>query len=117
MIGEVFIKDLTVRAKIGITPEERAFPQDLILNVLIQVNATKALESDNVTDTLDYFSLHQRICIAVENSGFNLLESLANFISNICLENVFAQRVKITIEKPNILTGAKSAGFSLTKEK
>jgi FolB domain-containing protein len=117
MTGEITIKNCVVRSRIGITPEERAFPQDLILNIVLTVQIDKALTSDNIQDTTDYFRFYKMIMDFTSTSRVNLLETLANSLADICLTDSHCLEAHITIEKPHILQGAESAGFSLRKSK
>ena len=42
----IFIRDLTVRAIIGVNDDERREPREVLINVVLDVNTLRAAESD-----------------------------------------------------------------------
>ncbi len=53
----------------------------------------------------------------VESSSFKLVESLAEKISEICLENPKVKKVKVTVDKSGALRYAKSVGIEIKRER
>lgn len=115
MTGRIFVKDIVLRCNIGITDEERRKKQDVLVNILLFVDLSKAIITDDLKDTIDYTEPYNKIRLLVENKTFNLIERLANSIADICLEDKKVQKVKVRLEKLHILKDSKSAGVELEK--
>lgn len=85
-MDSIIIKNFRVKTLIGINAEEKKVEQEIILNIRLKFNFKKAVKSDNIPDTVNYSTLTKRIINFVENSKFNLIETLADKIANLCLE-------------------------------
>ena len=109
------IRDLALRCIIGIYPEERTNKQDVIINVTMETDLRKAGQSDDLNDTVDYKSVKLAILDLVEKSEFQLIESLAERIAEICLNADGVQRATITIDKPGALRFARSVAVDITR--
>lgn len=114
---KIIIKNLRLRCLIGINPDELKEKQDVVINATIWTNFSKAVKSDSLEDTVNYWDLNKRIIHLVENSKFNLAETLADRIADSCLEDSKVNGVRIRIEKPKALKSAESVGVELLKEK
>ena len=116
-MATIQITDLLLRTIIGTNDWERDKPQDIVLNISIEYNATKAAQSDNIRDTVDYKSLTKKIIHTVENSRLFLLEKLGATILEIILKTPGVKSATVRIDKPNALRFAKSVSVTLTKAK
>ena len=77
---EVKIKNLRLKAIIGINPEEREHKQELSLNYSIKYSAQEASKTDKIDDTFNYKKLNKEIIKIVEESEFFLIERLVTKI-------------------------------------
>jgi FolB domain-containing protein len=97
------IKNLRLRTVIGANNWERNVLQDVIISISFKYNAKQAEKSDRIEDVFNYKTLAKMIIKEVEESKFNLLESLVNRIYKIVKENRELQNVIVTVEKPYAL--------------
>jgi len=114
-MDKLYIRDLALRAIIGTFPDERREKQDLIFNIELGCDLSKAGESDDLNDTVDYKKIKKDIIALVEKSACQLIEKLASEIASICLSNSMVKHVKVTIDKPNALRFAKSAAVEIVR--
>lgn len=112
---KIMIKNLRLRCLIGINPDELKEKQDIIINVAVWSDLSKAMKSDNLSDAVNYWELNKRIIHFVEGSKFNLVETLADKIADVCLEDARVEKARIRIEKPKALKSAESVGVELVK--
>lgn len=118
MTDRIFIRDLALRCIIGIYPEEREKIQDVIINVEMDVDShAAAAASDNIEDAVDYKTITKQIIAHVEDSSYNLIETLAERCAGICLAPAKVRRVTVTIDKPGALRFARSVAVQVTREK
>ncbi len=113
MSDKIHIRDLRLRAIIGIYPDERREKQDLIFNIELSCGLRKAGLSDDINDTVDYKSLKKRILAHVEKSSFQLIERLAETIAGLCLETPGVENVRVTVDKPGALRFARSVAVEI----
>jgi dihydroneopterin aldolase/D-erythro-7,8-dihydroneopterin triphosphate epimerase len=114
-MDRIFIRDLALRCIIGIYPEERREKQDIVINVEMHCDLRKAGRSDDLNDTVDYKAIKKAILKLVEESGFQLIESLAESISDIALASDKVQTVVVAIDKPGALRFARSSAVEITR--
>ena len=114
-MDRILINDLRVRCIIGVNDEERRDKQDVVINVEILTDLSKAGKSDRFQDTVDYSKIKKRIMAMAENSRFYLVEALAEAVAGICLEHPAVSEVLVRVEKPSALRFAKSVGVEITR--
>ena len=114
---KIIIRNLRLRCLIGINPDEQKEKQDVLINVVIWADLSKALKSDQIADTINYWEVNKNIIHLVEDSKFNLVESVADKIADICLEDKRANRAKVRVEKTKALKSAESVGVEIIKER
>ncbi len=112
-MDKIIIRDLEVETIIGTLPRERKIRQKLIINLEIVCEIRKAGKSDKLSDTLNYKTLKNQILTHVGDSSRKLIESVAEDVANICLQDPRVQSVKVTVDKPGALTGARSVAVEI----
>ncbi len=115
-LDKILIKDLLLRCIIGINEFERKEKQDVMINIVIWTSLTQAAETDDINRTVDYKQVNKKIVSLVENSKFFLLETLAEKIAALCLQNERIMKVKVNIEKPGALRFAESVGVEIIRK-
>lgn len=110
----VKIKNLRLRAIIGINEWERVSPQDVTLSIELEYDASKAAASDSIADAVDYHALKQRILADVEQSKFLLLEKLADHVLGIVMSDARVARAVVEIDKPHALRFTDSVSVTAT---
>lgn len=105
---QIQIKNLRLRAVIGVNPWERTEPQAVILNIRVEFDGTKAAASDCIEDTVDYRQIAARVTRLVESSQFQLLETLAEGVLDVVMECNLVTAATVEIDKPHALKSADS---------
>lgn len=116
-MDKIIIRDLVLEAIIGTMPEERVKKQQIILNIELGCDLSKACESDRLEDTLDYYSLEKEIAEFVVNSEYKLIEALAEAVADLCLKNRGLDSVKVILDKPGALSSARSAAVEIERRR
>lgn len=116
-LDRIYIRDLLLRCIIGIYPEERREKQDVIINITLGGDMSRAGQSDNIEDAIDYKNIKKRVLAMAQQSSFFLVERLAEQIATICLENPKVQEVRVSVEKPGALRFARSVGVEITRRR
>lgn len=109
----IHIKDLLLRAIVGINPEEREKRQDVLINITLHVDTRDAGYSDDIEDAVNYRTITKRVIRMVEASSFYLVERLVAEIATLCLMDPQVEGVRVRVEKPGALRFARSVGVEI----
>ncbi len=116
-MDKVFIKDLLVRGIIGIREWERKKAQDILINVTVFTDTSRAGETDDITYSVDYSALAKKVQSHAETAARLTVEALANDLANLCLEDALAKKVVVRVEKPGAVRFAKSVGVEVERSR
>ncbi len=116
-MDRILIRDLTVRCIVGACDWERNEKQDVIINIVLETDLSKPAETDRLEDAADYQAIKKRVIALVENSSFQLIETLAENIAGICLDDPAVERVQVTVDKPGALRFARSVAVEIVRER
>lgn len=114
-MDRILISDLSARCIIGVWEEERREKQDILINVTLFCDLSRAGKSDRFEDAIDYRAIKKRIVAMVEESSFYLVEALAEAAADICLENPRVVEALVRVEKPSALRFARSVGVEILR--
>ncbi|QDT26702.1 dihydroneopterin aldolase [Gimesia panareensis] len=117
MPDQILISDLLLRTIIGINEEEREKKQDVLINISMQVDLKAAGHSDQIKDAVNYRTITKEIIDLVENSRFQLVETMAHEVARICLSDERVECAEVRIEKPGALRFARSVGVSVARRR
>ena len=107
----IYIKDLRVETIIGIFDWERKVKQEVSIDMEFPFDCKKAAATDSIDDTIDYKAICKGVIKFVENSSFQLQESLAEGIDALVKEEYNVESIKLRVSKPGALRGAKDVGL------
>lgn len=111
------IKNLRLRTIVGVQNWERKKPQDVIINVEMEFDGTRATESDSIDDTVNYKTIKREIIKEVENTRFYLLDRLADQILKVVMKEEKIKRATVEVDKPQALRFADSVSVVCTSER
>jgi 7,8-dihydroneopterin aldolase/epimerase/oxygenase len=114
-LDTIFINDLRVETVIGIYDWERRIRQTVSINLEIAADIRRAAAADSIDDTLNYKAVAKRLIEFVEGSSFQLVETLAERIAAIVLTEFEVSRVKLTLNKPGAIRGARDVGVRIER--
>jgi dihydroneopterin aldolase len=115
-MGIVYIRNLEIETVIGIYDWERKIRQKVSIDLDMAFDISKAASSDTIEDTLNYKAVAKRLISFVEASEFQLIETLAEEIASIVLNEFKVSRLKLTLGKPGAVTGARDVGVIIERE-
>lgn len=114
---KIYITELAVDTLIGVYDWERERLTSLLLDVELDANLAKAMQSDEVTDTIDYAKVADCITEVGKSSSFYLLEAFGAQVMNQVLASFPALAIRLKIVKPGILPNAKTVAVSMYQER
>ncbi|GET32778.1 dihydroneopterin triphosphate 2'-epimerase [Prolixibacter bellariivorans] len=111
------IKDLLIRTIIGFNPDERKNRQDVLINIEIEVDTQKAIETDESEGIYDYKAITKQVISLVQESEFNLLERLTHEILSLIMKDERVMRARVEVDKPHALRFAESVSVVMEDER
>lgn len=111
------IKNLRLRAIIGINPWEKTEAQALIINAEFEFDGLQAVMSDRLEDTIDYRQISQKIIKHVESTQYDLVEALAGNLLKLIMEDTRIIRAQVEVDKPNALRSADSTSVLVSNSR
>lgn len=112
----VYIRDLRIETIIGIYDWERETRQTVSLDLEMGTDIRKAAASDHIDDTLDYKSVAKRLIQFVSDSDFQLVETMAERIAEIVLNEFNVPWMKLRLSKPGAVTGSQDVGVIIERQ-
>ncbi len=106
----VYIRELEVRTIIGIFDWEREQRQVVSLDLEMGSDIAAAATTDTIENALDYKAVAKRLIDFIEKSDFFLVETLAERVSDIVVNEFNVPWVKLRLGKPGAVTGSKDVG-------
>ena len=116
-MDKIFIHALKTEAIIGIFDWERQVKQTVIVDIEISADIRKAALSDSIDDTLNYKRVAKRVLAFVEESKFHLVETLAEHIAMLMLEEFGIAWVRISLSKPGAIRSSRDVGVVLERDR
>jgi FolB domain-containing protein len=114
-MDQVIIRDLLVRGIIGINDWEREKPQEILINVVLFADLSKAGGSDDLYDSVNYRTVTKKIQEHAETAGRLTVEALAADLAEICLAEPGVLKARVRVEKPGAVRFAKSVGVEIER--
>ena len=114
---KVFIEGLEIEALIGIYDWERRVRQPLQLDVEMAFDNRRPAASDAIADTLDYKAVSKRLIEFVSQSGYGLVETLAERCASLILDEFGVAHVRLKLSKPGAVRGARAVGVIIERSR
>ncbi len=114
-MDKIFIHALKTETIVGIFDWERQVKQTVVMDIEFSADIAKAALSDSIDDTLNYKGVAKRVLAFVDESSFHLVETLAEHIAMLILEEFGVSWVSITLSKPGAIRGSRDVGVMLER--
>lgn len=113
----IFLRDMRVETIVGIWDWERKIRQTVSIDLEMAADIRKAAATDNIADTLNYKSVAKRLQAYIGDSSFQLVETMAERVAGIVLDEFDIAWVSVTVNKPGAIRGARDVGIRIYREK
>ena len=111
----IYLSDLRIETIIGIYDWERRVRQVVSLDLEMATDIAKAAASDDIEDTLNYKAVAKRLISFVGESEFQLVETLAERITGIILDEFNVPWVRLRLNKQGAVRGARDVGVIIER--
>lgn len=111
----VFIRELKIDTVIGIYDWERDVRQTVVLDIEMGFDISRAAQSEQVGDTLDYFAVAERLTGFVGGSEFQLVETLAEQCASLVMQEFAVPWLRLRVSKPRAVVTARDVGVVIER--
>jgi dihydroneopterin aldolase len=103
MSDKILLSGVHLDCHIGVPAEERARPQELILDIDMTFDLRAAGRSDHFGDTVDYLRVRDVAAQVAARRPYALVESLAESVAAEILASFPVESVRVLVRKPAAL--------------
>ena len=114
-IRHVFIRDMVVDCSIGIYTHEKEHEQRVRINLDLSVGEGDSLINDDIRNVISYEDMATGIEAIIAQGHINLVETLAEKISDMCLQDLRVLVARVRVEKLDIIASAASVGVEIER--
>jgi dihydroneopterin aldolase len=111
----IFLRGLKVECIIGFIEWERRVRQTVVIDLELPVDCARAARSDAVADTIDYKKVAKRVLAFVSASDFQLVETLAQRLAILILEEFAVEWVRLSVSKPGAIRDSRDVGVVIER--
>jgi dihydroneopterin aldolase len=113
----IFLHELRVQTVVGIWEWERKIRQTVSIDLEMAADIARAAKNDSIEDTLNYKSVAKRVKQFVEDSEFQLVETMAEKIAETVLAEFELPWIEVRVSKPGAIRGAKNVGVLIRRHR
>ena len=114
---KVLISDLALLMSIGIHDFEKIKKQEVKFNINIDINPLLTPIENKLNSIVNYETVVKDVTRLTKNKHYELLETLAEDIFFILFKNTNIKKIKLKIEKTQIIKNTSSVGIEITKKR
>ncbi|MCL1856890.1 MAG: dihydroneopterin aldolase [Kiritimatiellaeota bacterium] len=111
----IHLRAMKLTCILGILPEERTTKRAVVATLRLVCDTRTAGRNDDIADTVDYRTVHERVEKAVGVSRDGLIERLAERIADAALSVAGVRQVTVILDKPNALPHCASVAIEITR--
>jgi dihydroneopterin aldolase len=111
----VFINELRIETIIGIYDWEREVRQTVSLDLEMAHDIRRAAQTDDIQHALDYKKVAKRLISFIGDSEFLLVETLAEQVAEIVMDEFDVPWLRLSVSKPGALRGSKDVGVRIER--
>jgi dihydroneopterin aldolase len=111
----IFLRGLQIDTVIGIYDWERTIRQTVTIDLEMGTDIRDAAATDDIRHTLDYKSVCERVEAFVRDSDFLLVETLAERIASLLMDEFRVPWLRLALTKKGALGGAVEVGLVIER--
>ena len=117
MTDTIFLDGLEIQTIIGIQDWEREAKQTVRIDLELPADARRAAERDEIDATVNYKAVAKGLIAYVESTRFQLVETLAERIAALLLDEYGFEWVRVSVSKPGAIRGARNVGVRIERHR
>ena len=115
-MDRIFLSEMKIETTVGIWEWEKRIKQQVIIDIEMSADIKKAAATDQIEDTLNYKAVAKSVRKLVEESSFQLVETMAEKISELVIGEHNVSWVRVKVNKPGAIRGSKGVGIIIERD-
>lgn len=113
----ILVRDLVLKCSIGIHAHELLAPQRVRINVDMGVFEQAGPTNDDIANVVSYEDVISGIKAMLAEGHINLVETLADNVAALCLDDERVDSVRVRVEKLDVYAEAASVGIEIERRR
>ena len=114
-VRHVFVSDLVLECSIGVYRYERDVAQRVRINLDLAVPEDGGALNDDIANVVSYEDVVDHVRATVARGHVNLVETLAEELAAVCLQDGRVSTVRVRVEKLDVFPEAASVGVEIER--
>lgn len=114
-LRHVFLRDLMVSARIGVYKHEHENAQRVRINLDLAVREGEGPKGDDLAEVVCYEEIREKVRAVVLDRHVNLVETMAEKIAAVCLEDHRIRSARVRVEKLDVFEDVGSVGVEIER--
>jgi dihydroneopterin aldolase len=102
-VDRIIVPEIPLRARVGVTAEERAAEQEIFVDVEVGLDLRPAGTSDDLGLSVDYEAVCEAVEAVARSRPFRLIETIAEECARALLTGFAVAEVRVRVRKPGAL--------------
>lgn len=115
-MDRIFLSEMKIETTVGIWEWEKRIKQQVIIDIEMSADIKKAAATDQIEDTLNYKAVAKSVRKLVEESSFQLVETMAEKISELVIGEHNVSWVRVKVNKPGAIRGSRGVGIIIERD-
>ncbi len=115
-MDKVLVEGLRVDTYIGVHDWEHEREQPLIIDLEMDWDNARAAKTNDLADALDYSTLSDAVVKLVRGQSWQLLETLAEAVADLIMQDFNVTRVQVKVGKPQAIVAARQAAVMIVRQ-
>lgn len=116
-MDKIFLTALTTETVIGIFDWEREVKQTISIDLEMSADIRAAARADTIAATLNYKAVAKRVLAFVQDSRYQLVETLAEQVAGMILREFPVDWLKLTVHKPGAIRFSRDVGVVIERSR
>lgn len=116
-MDRILIEGLEVETCIGVYDWERKIKQKLVFDLELFTDINAAAAEDDLSKTLDYKKISDRVADYVATTDYQLIESVANSLCTLLIREFDIPKITLRVSKPSALPEARNTSLIIERSK
>lgn len=102
-MDRIVIPDFRISCHVGVPSEERDAAQDVLIDLELELDLSRAGKADDISLTVDYDAVCETVAQTVTRRPRKLIETIAEEVAQVLLAHYPVRVVKVKVRKPSAL--------------
>jgi 7,8-dihydroneopterin aldolase/epimerase/oxygenase len=117
MTTKVIIRDMRADMLIGVKDHEKNSKQPVLINITASIRDNPDWGADDIENTVSYSPIVSGIRQIVARGHINLIETFAEHIAALCLQDSRVEEVIVRVEKTKVYDDASAVGVEIIRKR